>query len=231
MKAVVLVVGASRGIGRAIATDLCERGCRVVAWSRSGEAPAGVELSQVVDIADSAQVREAITAMYEVIGSLDGVVINAGITDDGLALRMSDQQWRSVLATNLDGAFFTARGVLPGLIKQRSGSIVFISSVSPFVGVPGQANYAAAKAGLVGLARSLASEVARRGVRANVVAPGLITTGMTSDVSPDFVQKIPLGRMGDAAEVARVVAFLLSPESSYITGAVIPVDGGLSMGL
>ena len=136
MKAVVLVVGASRGIGRAIATDLCERGCRVVAWSRSGEAPAGVELSQVVDISNAAQVREAITAMHEVIGSLDGVVINAGITDDGLALRMSDQQWRSVLATNLDGAFFTAQEAVKQMVAQspQGGSVVFTTSGSAWYG-------------------------------------------------------------------------------------------------
>jgi 3-oxoacyl-[acyl-carrier protein] reductase len=227
----VLVVGASRGIGRAIAMDLCRRGVRVIAWSRSGVAPSEVELSQSVDITDADRVSSALQEMFQQVESLDGVVVNAGITDDGLALRMSNEQWRSVLSTNLDGAFFVARGVLPTLVKRRAGSIVFISSVSPFVGVSGQANYAAAKAGLLGLARSLASEVARRGVRVNVVAPGLIETDMTSEISPNFLDRVPLGRMGQPHEVANLVTFLLSPEASYITGAVIPIDGGLSMGM
>jgi NAD(P)-dependent dehydrogenase (short-subunit alcohol dehydrogenase family) len=161
------------------------------------------------------------------------VVVNAGVTHDGLAMRMSDSQWREVLSTNLDGAFFTARATMASMIRARSGSIIFVGSVSPFIGVPGQANYAAAKAGLVGLARSLAKEVATRSVTVNVVAPGLIDTDMTSELGAakeTMAAMIPMGRIGQPSDVAGVVGFLASDQARYVTGAVICVDGGLAMG-
>lgn len=234
MNRTVLVVGASRGIGRAIAQTFLENGDTVVAWSRSGLAPDGVALSQQVDISDSQQVDQAHDKILASCGPLDVVVVNAGITNDGLAMRMKDQQWREVLATNLDGAFYVARRTIGDLVKKRAGSVIFISSVSPFVGVPGQANYAASKAGLVGLARALAGEVARRGVTVNVIAPGLIDTDMTRDLAGAkdvLLDRVPLGRIGESTDIAGVALFLASESSRYITGAVIPVDGGLAMGL
>ena len=234
MNRTVLVVGASRGIGRAIAQTFLENGDTVVAWSRSGLAPDGVALSQQVDISDSQQVDQAHEKILASCGPLDVVVVNAGITNDGLAMRMKDQQWREVLATNLDGAFYVARRTIGDLVKKRAGSVIFISSVSPFVGVPGQANYAASKAGLVGLARALAGEVARRGVTVNVIAPGLIDTDMTRDLAGAkdvLLDRVPLGRIGESTDIAGVALFLASESSRYITGAVIPVDGGLAMGL
>jgi 3-oxoacyl-[acyl-carrier protein] reductase len=208
----VIVTGASRGIGAAIAELFVDAGDRVVALSRSGVAPAGCAKSLAVD---------AVKSAIEEYGPVDVAVVNAGVTRDGLAMRMSDEQWREVLATNLDGAFFTARATLASMVRARSGSIIFISSVSPFMGVPGQANYAAAKAGLVGLARSLAKEVATRGVTVNVVAPGLIDT---------MAAMIPMGRIGQPSDVAGVVGFLAGNQARYITGAVLCVDGGLAMG-
>ena len=234
MNRTVLVVGASRGIGRAIAQTFLENGDTVVAWSRSGLAPDGVALSQQVDISDSQQVDQAHDKILASCGPLDVVVVNAGITNDGLAMRMKDQQWREVLATNLDGAFYVTRRTIGDLVKKRAGSVIFISSVSPFVGVPGQANYAASKAGLVGLARALAGEVARRGVTVNVIAPGLIDTDMTRDLAGAkdvLLDRVPLGRIGESTDIAGVALFLASESSRYITGAVIPVDGGLAMGL
>jgi NAD(P)-dependent dehydrogenase (short-subunit alcohol dehydrogenase family) len=160
-------------------------------------------------------------------------VINAGVTKDGLAMRMSDEQWREVLSTDLDGAFYTARAVVPSMVRARRGSIIFIGSISAFVGVPGQANYAAAKAGLVGLARALAKEVATRLVTVNVVAPGLIETDMTNelgDAKDQMTSLIPMRRIGQPSDVAGVVGFLASNHARYITGAVLCVDGGLSLG-
>jgi 3-oxoacyl-[acyl-carrier protein] reductase len=147
---------------------------------------------------------------------------------------MRDEQWRHVLATNLDGAFYVTKRTIGDLVKKRAGSVIFVSSVSPFLGVPGQANYAASKAGLVGLARSLAGEVARRGVTVNVIAPGLIDTDMTKDLASAkdaLLERVPLGRMGQTSDVAGVAVFLASDSARYITGAVLPVDGGLAMGL
>ena len=229
----VIVTGASRGIGAAIAEQFIALGDQVVGISRSGDAPQGCARSFAVDVSDSAALNEAIKSSIEQFGPVDVAVVNAGVTRDGLAMRMSDEQWREVLSTNLDGAFFSARAVLASMVRARSGSIVFIGSVSPFIGVPGQANYAAAKAGLVGLARSLAKEVASRNVTVNVVAPGLIDTDMTSDLgaAKDAMSAmIPMGRIGEASEVAGVVGFLASNQARYITGAVLCVDGGLAMG-
>jgi NAD(P)-dependent dehydrogenase (short-subunit alcohol dehydrogenase family) len=230
----VIVTGASRGIGAAIAEHFAARGDQVVALSRSGEAPKSCARSLRVDVTDSAAVTDAVKAATTEFGPVTVAVANAGITRDGLALRMSDEQWREVLSTNLDGAFFTARAVLGSMVRARAGSIIFIGSISPFVGVPGQANYAAAKAGLVGLARALAKEVATRGITVNVVAPGLIETDMTSELGESREQMaalIPMGRVGQPSDIAGVVGFLASDAARYITGAVIAPDGGLSLGM
>jgi 3-oxoacyl-[acyl-carrier protein] reductase len=229
----VIVTGASRGIGAAIAEYFIEEGDTVVTLSRSTGAPAGCAKSFAVDVADSAAVNQAVKAAVEEFGPVDVVVVNAGVTHDGLALRMSDEQWREVLSTNLDGAFYTARAAMASMVRARSGSIIFIGSVSPFIGVAGQANYAAAKAGLVGLARSLAKELASRSVTVNVVAPGLIDTEMTSelgDAKEAMAAMIPLGHVGQPSDIAGVVGFLASNRARYITGATITVDGGLSLG-
>jgi NAD(P)-dependent dehydrogenase (short-subunit alcohol dehydrogenase family) len=229
----VIVTGASRGIGAAIAQHFIERGDSVVAFSRSADAPSGCAKSFAVDVTDSASVNEAVKAAVEEFGPVEVAVVNAGVTRDGLAMRMSDEQWREVLSTNLDGAFYTARATMASMVRARRGSIIFIGSISPFLGVPGQANYAAAKAGLVGLARALAKEVASRSVTVNVVAPGLIETDMTTDLgSRDaMTAMIPLGHIGQPSDIAGVVGFLASNHARYITGAVIAVDGGLALGL
>ncbi len=228
----VIVTGASRGIGAAIAEHFVALGDRVVGLSRSGTAPEGCVDAVALDVADAPAVGAAVKASVERFGPVDVMVVNAGITRDGLALRMSDEQWREVLATDLDGAFYCARAALSSMVRNRQGSLVFIGSVSPFMGVPGQANYAAAKAGLVGMARSLATEVASRSITVNVVAPGLIDTEMTTDLGSREVMtsRIPLGHVGAPADIAGVVGFLASNHARYITGAVIVVDGGLSLG-
>ncbi len=228
----VIVTGASRGIGAAIAEYFVSEGDTVVAFSRSAAAPAGCARSVAVNVADSGEVNAAVKAAVEEFGPVEVVVANAGVTRDGIAMRMSDEQWREVLSTNLDGAFYTARAAMASMVRARKGSIIFIGSISPFMGVPGQANYAAAKAGLVGLARSLSSEVASRSITVNVVAPGLIDTEMTSDLpSRDaMLAMIPLGHVGQPSDIAAVVGFLASNHARYITGAVIPVDGGLGLG-
>jgi 3-oxoacyl-[acyl-carrier protein] reductase len=229
----VIVTGASRGIGAAIAQTFLDGGDTVVGFSRSGAAPEGCALALSVDVADAEQVTSAVKSAVEANGPVEVLVVNAGITNDGLAMRMSDEQWRSVLSVNLDGAFYCARAALASMIRNRKGSIVFIGSISPFYGVPGQANYAAAKAGLVGLARSLAREVASRGITVNVVAPGFIDTDMTSEVAglEAMTSLIPMGRTGHVEDIAGVVQFLASNHSRYLTGQVIAVDGGLAMGL
>ena len=230
----VIVTGASRGIGHAIAELFIAEGDHVVALSRSGQGPAGAVWAAPVDVASSEQMNSVIKESIAKFGPVDVLVANAGITHDGFAMRMSDEQWRSVLSINLDGAFFSARAVLSSMIRNRQGSIIFISSISPFYGVPGQANYAASKAGLVGLARSLAREVAGRGVTVNVVAPGFVDTDMTSNLgstTDEMTALIPMGRIGEVADIAGVVGFLASNHSRYLTGQVIAVDGGLSMGL
>jgi 3-oxoacyl-[acyl-carrier protein] reductase len=230
----VIVTGASRGIGAAIAEHFIALGDHVVAFSRSGDAPAGCAKTFQVDVSQSEQVSAAVKEAVADFGPVDVCVVNAGITRDGLALRMSDEQWREVLATDLDGAFFTARATLASMVRARAGSIIFIGSVSPFIGVAGQANYSAAKAGLVGLARSLAKEVASRGITINVVAPGLVDTDMTTNLgaaSDVMAAAIPMGRIGLPSDIAGVVGFLASNQARYITGAVLPVDGGLALGL
>jgi NAD(P)-dependent dehydrogenase (short-subunit alcohol dehydrogenase family) len=229
----VIVTGASRGIGAAIATRFLADGHTVVGWSRSGDAPDGVAHKAAVDVADSAAVDAAAKEAIGLFGPIDTLVVNAGITRDGLAMRMNDEQWHDVMRTNLDGAFFCARSAVSSMIRARRVSIIFIGSVSPFMGVPGQANYAASKAGLLGLARSLAAEVASRGITVNVVAPGLIETDMTADLgtaADTMTAMIPMGRAGQPNDVAGVVSFLASEDARYVTGALLCVDGGLALG-
>lgn len=233
MSRVVLVTGASRGIGHASAQWFLDAGDTVATFSRSGDGPAGAR-NLAVDVTDSVAVSAGVKEVAADLGVPEVVVVNAGVTADGLAVRMDDDQWRRVLATNLDGAFFCARAALSVMLRQRRGSLIFVGSVSPFLGVPGQANYAAAKAGIVGLARSLAKEVASRSITVNVVAPGFIDTDMTADLgdaAQAVIAAIPLGRVGDPGDVAGVIGFLGSPAARYVTGAVVAVDGGLAMGL
>jgi 3-oxoacyl-[acyl-carrier protein] reductase len=229
----VIITGASRGIGAAIAQHFIDLGDNVVGMSRSGTAPSGCVKSFAVDVSNSASVNEAVKASIEEFGPVEVCVVNAGVTRDGLAMRMTDEQWREVMATDLDGAFYTARATMASMVRNRQGSIIFIGSISPFIGVPGQANYGAAKAGLVGLARSLAQEVASRSITVNVVAPGLIETDMTSDLGSakdQMMAMIPMGRIGQPSDIAGVVGFLASNHARYITGAVIASDGGLALG-
>lgn len=229
----VLVTGGSKGIGRGIAERLQGAGHRVAATYRSGGVSEGV-LGVECDINDPAQVEAAYAAVEEALGPIEVLVANAGITRDTLLMRMSDDDWDAVLATNLTGSFRVAKRAARPMIRGRFGRLIFISSVVGHLGSAGQVNYAASKSGLVGLARSLARELGSRGVTANVVAPGFIETDMTAELGEDLVTKyaaqIPLGRMGTVADVAAVIEFLASEDAGYITGALIPVDGGLGMG-
>jgi 3-oxoacyl-[acyl-carrier protein] reductase len=229
----VLVTGGNRGIGRTIAERLQASGFRVAATLRSGDVPDGV-LGVPCDVTDQAEVENAFRTVETQLGPVEVLVANAGITRDGLLMRMSDADWDAVIATNLTGAFRMARRAARPMVKARFGRIIFISSVVGQLGAAGQVNYAASKAGLVGLARSLARELGSRGVTANVVAPGFIETDMTAELSDELVKKyaeqVPLGRMGVSEDVAGAVEFLAGPAAGYITGALLPVDGGLGMG-
>lgn len=241
--AVALVTGANRGIGAEIAHRLGSLGATValnVRGDASGAqavldrlaAEGGAHSIVVADVASSAACERMVSEVVERHGRLDIVVNNAGITRDGLAVRMSDEDWETVLATNLSGAFFVSRAAAKVMMKQRFGSIVMISSVVGLVGNAGQANYAAAKAGLLGLTRSLARELAPRGIRVNAVAPGFITTDMTAAL-PDAVKdaalaSIALKRFGEPIDIANAVAFLASDAARYITGQVLAVDGGMT---
>jgi 3-oxoacyl-[acyl-carrier protein] reductase len=231
-----LVTGGSRGIGRAIAEALGRDGFRVAVGYASSPAAAEKVAADIGGLAVHLDVTdvESIDAAVAEAGPVDVLVNNAGVTADGLALRMDIGQWRSVLGPNLDGAFNVISKVLPGMIRRRDGRIVNVGSVAGLLGSAGQVNYAAAKAGLVGLTRSLARELASRRITCNVVAPGPIETDMTAALSEErralLAQQVPLGRMGTPGEVAAVVAFLCSDAAAYITGAVVPVDGGLGMG-
>ena len=237
MSRVVLVTGGNRGIGLACALAFAADG-HLVAVTCRGEAPAELVdagiLAVPCDVTDSATVDTAFATIEEKLGPVEILVANAGITRDGLVLRMSDGDFTDVIDANLTGAFRVARRAVRGMMKARWGRIILVSSVAGRVGQTGQANYAASKAGLVGLGRSLAKEFASRNVTVNVVAPGPILTDMLAALPDDqqaaYAEAVPLGRLGQAEEVAAAIAFLASDAASYITGAVLPVDGGLFMG-
>lgn len=229
----VLVTGGNRGIGLAVARAFAESGDAVTVTHRSGQPPAG--LSGVrCDVTDNDSVEAAFDEVESVQGQVEVLVANAGITRDTLLLRMAEADFTDVVDTNLAGAFRVAKRASRGMLRARKGRIVFISSVVGLLGAPGQVNYAASKAGLVGMARSIARELGSRSITANVVAPGFVESDMTAQLSADrraeILADIPLGRYASADEVARVVRWVASGEAAYVTGAVIPVDGGLGMG-
>ena len=230
-----LVTGASRGIGRAIATELAQAGASVVVGYRSGKDEAESLATELGARAVQADVSSAADAarLVEEAGDVDVLVNNAGLTRDGLLARMSDDDWRVVIETNLSSVFYTCRAVCRPMMKKRAGSIVNVSSIVGVHGNWGQTNYAASKAGIIGFTKSLARELGSRNIRANVVAPGYVKTRLT-DVLPEeatgaMLQSTPLGRLGEPADVAGAVRFLCSDEASFITGEVLLVDGGLGM--
>ncbi len=229
----VLVTGGNRGIGLAIARRLAADGDQVTVTSRSGETVDGLT-TVPCDVRDATSVDEAFAAVEAAQGPVEVLVANAGVTRDQLLALMSEEDFATVLDTNLTGAYRVARRAVRGMMRLRRGRMVFISSVVGLLGSAGQANYAASKAGLVGLARSLARELAPRNITANVVAPGFVDTDMTAVLAEDrkaaILAQVPLHRLAAAGEVAAAVAFLAGPEAGYITGSVIPVDGGLGMG-
>ena len=237
---VALVTGGSGGIGHATAEALAAAGHRVaVGYGGNREAAektaAGVGGTAVrIDVTDPAAVEAAFAEVEQTLGPVEVLVNNAGVTADGLLMRMSAEQWSRVVATNLDGAFHVCRRAVPGMVRRRWGRIVNMGSVVGSTGAGGQANYAATKAGLIGLTRSLARELGSRNITVNLVAPGPIATAMIDAVSDErraeMTAAVPLGRMGTPAEVGAVGAFLCSPAAGYVTGAVVPVDGGLGMG-
>jgi 3-oxoacyl-[acyl-carrier protein] reductase len=229
----VLVTGGNRGIGRAVAEAFVAGGDRVAVTHRSGEPPDGV-LGVRCDVTDAESVDAGFAEVEEAHGAVEVLVANAGITSDTLLLRMAEDDWSRVLDTNLSGAFRVAKRAARGMLRLRRGRIVMVSSVVAMLGSPGQVNYAASKAGLIGMARSMARELGSRSITTNVVAPGYVLTGMTDGLSEEqkaqYRSAIPLQRFAEPAEVAAAVRWLASPEAAYVTGAVIPVDGGLGMG-
>ncbi|HVX21214.1 MAG TPA: 3-oxoacyl-ACP reductase FabG [Acidimicrobiales bacterium] len=239
---VVLVTGGARGIGAACAAWFFDHGDRVAVTYRGATpppppGPGGEDrwLPVACDVTDQAQVDAGFAAVEDAWGPVEVLVANAGITRDTLVLRMGEDAWQDVIDTNLTGAYRVAKRAVAKMLRLHRGRIVFMSSVGAFVGLPGQANYAASKAGLVGMARALAREVASRQITVNVVAPGVVTTDMTAALGDERNEQlqamVPLGRPAEVAEVAEAVGFLASPGAGYITGAVLPVDGGLGMGL
>jgi 3-oxoacyl-[acyl-carrier protein] reductase len=231
----VLVTGGNRGIGLAIVQAFQAAGDRVAATYRTGDPPNVDDVFWVrADVTDVESLDTAFEAIEAEHGPVEVVVANAGTTRDTLVLRMSDEDFAAVLETNLTGAFRVARRAARGMLRLRRGRVIFISSVVALLGSAGQVNYSASKAGLIGMARSLARELGSRGITANVVAPGFVETEMTAQLPAErqakYLEQIPLGRYATAAEVAAVVRWVASPEAAYITGAVVPVDGGLGMG-
>jgi 3-oxoacyl-[acyl-carrier protein] reductase len=229
----VLVTGGNRGIGQAIAQAFLAQGDRVAVTTRSGGAPEGA-LDVRCDVTDAAQVEAAFAQVEEAHGPVEVLVANAGITHDTLLLRMSEDDFTSVLDTNLTGSYRLAKRAAKGMLRMRRGRIVFVGSVVGLMGNPGQVNYAASKAGLVGMARSISRELGSRSITANVVAPGYVETEMTGALSDEqqgmIRDRIPLGRYARVDEVASAVTWLAGAGAAYVTGAVIPVDGGLGMG-
>ncbi|MBW7476946.1 3-oxoacyl-ACP reductase FabG [Paenibacillus oenotherae] len=239
-----LVTGGSRGIGRATVLSLVEAGADVAFTYRSNQEAAeevvaeaaklggGKVVSFLADAEDYAQAKQTIESVKEALGGLDGVVLNAGINRDKLLVMMAENDWDDVISTNLKGTFNYARASVYGLIQQRSGRIVVVSSVSGLIGTPGQVNYSATKAGQIGMVRTLANEVGKFGITVNAVAPGYIKTDMWDEMKEATREKvnltIPAGRPGTPEEVANTIRFLLSPDASYINGSVIVIDGGLS---
>ena len=229
----VLITGGNRGIGRSIAEEFVRLGHRVAVTVRSGEGPAGT-ISVVADVTDPESLDRAFAEVEEKLGPIEVLVANAGITRDTLLMRMSDEEFEEVIDTNLNGVFRVLRRATKGMIKARFGRVILIGSVVGLLGSAGQVNYSAAKSALVGMARSVTRELGARGITANVVAPGFIDTDMTSALpeaqQAEYKKKIPAGRFAQPEEVAKVVAWLASDDAGYISGAVIPVDGGLGMG-
>ena len=230
---IALVTGGNRGIGLAIARSLQSEGHRVVITYRSGTPPEGFDAVQM-DVTDGQSVESAFAKIESEIGQPEIIVANAGITKDTLVMRMSDEDFESVIDANLTGAFRVAKRATKGLLKLKRGRLIFVGSVVGSVGAAGQVNYSASKSGLVGMARSFARELGSRGITANVIAPGFVETDMTSSRDEkrrsDIAAQVPLGRFCSAEEIAEVVSFIASSKASYITGAIIPVDGGLGMG-
>ncbi|WP_343073807.1 beta-ketoacyl-ACP reductase [Phytoactinopolyspora mesophila] len=229
----VLVTGGNRGIGLAIARAFAENGDAVTITHRSGEPPEGLTGVRC-DVTDGASVDEAFDTVEAAQGPVEVLVANAGITRDMLLLRMGEQDFTDVVDTNLTGAYRVAKRASKAMLRARKGRIIFISSVVGLLGSAGQVNYAASKAGLVGMARSIARELGSRSITANVVAPGFVQSDMTDELPEkrreEILGGIPLGRYASSDEVAGVVRWLASDEAAYVTGAVIPVDGGLGMG-
>ena len=241
---VAVVTGAGRGIGHAIAVRLAQEGARVASVSRTAAnaqktadeinaARADAAKAYAVDVADQDAVQKAAAQILADFGRVDILVNNAGVTRDGLSMRMSLDDWDTVVNTNLKGAFMFTQALMRPMIKQRSGRIINISSIAGLTGNAGQANYSASKAGLIGLTKTLARELASRGITVNAVAPGLIETDMTTVLSEEIrqaiLQKVPLGKLGEPDDIAGAVAYLASPEAKYITGQVLTVDGGMVM--
>jgi 3-oxoacyl-[acyl-carrier protein] reductase len=233
MSSLALVTGGNRGIGLAIARALKTAGHDVVITYRSGQPPVGFKSVQL-DVTPTQSVDKAFDEIETQWGAPEIIVANAGITKDGLSMRMSDEDFESVIDANLTGAFRVARRSAKGLLKLKKGRLIFVGSVVGSLGSAGQVNYSSSKAGLVGMARSFARELGSRGITANVIAPGFVETDMTSSLDEkrrnEIASSVPLGRFCSAEEIADVVVFIASPQASYITGAIIPVDGGLGMG-
>jgi 3-oxoacyl-[acyl-carrier protein] reductase len=229
----VLITGGNRGIGFAIAEEFVALGHRVAVTARSGEGPVG-SLTVRADVTDAASLDAAFTEVEGKLGPVEVVVANAGITRDTLLLRMSEDDFTDVIDTNLSGAFRVIKRASKGMLKARFGRIILVSSVVGLLGSAGQVNYSASKSGLIGLARSITRELGSRGITANVVAPGFIETDMTAvlpeEQQADYKKSIPAGRFATASEVAKAIAWLAGDDAGYISGAVIPVDGGLGMG-
>lgn len=241
---IALVTGAGRGIGKAIAKTLANQGVKVICVSKSSncetvaneiKADGGDALAYQVDVSDSQAVAKACEDILKQFGCIDILVNNAGITRDGLLLRMSDEDWDSVIATNLSSAFYWTKGLLRPMTQKRWGRIINIASVVGVIGNPGQFNYSAAKAGMIGATKSIAKEVAGRNITANAVAPGFIETDMTEAFSQDpqkneaILKMIPLKRLGKPEEIAHLVSYIASEESGYITGQIFTIDGGIAI--